>query len=249
MGNNNNNEGGCIMLTRTIAALGSLLLASAAHAATLTIDLGNSDGYHVCTVGSCFGLDYNTSGTSGVPDMFGNIEGFEGLIVDGQTIQPAVGSHAGSPDGSESPSVDLAWEWLGNTGMHFTDAPLTKTGGSGNTMTLDLTGLGLIWNGYEVLRYEEQQGVYEDAMVTCDFICGDGESYLLTYRMLISGECGPQGDPSCFGRQYQYDNLTLRGAIVGNDLANVPVPAVAWLFGSGLLGLVGVSGRKAMRRA
>lgn len=233
------------MLIRSIVTTATLLLTGAAHAATLTIELGNSDGYNVCTVGSCFGFDHDSSHYSVAdPDEFINIAGFQGLIVDGLTVQPAAGSHAGPPDGSETPGVDLPWEWFGNTGMHYTNAPLTKTGGAGNSLFLDLTGLQLIYNTFAPGRYEALVGIYEDASVTCQFNCGDGESYLLTYRMLFSAECGPEGDPSCFGRQYQYEFLTLRGTIIGNDLANVPAPAAAWLFASGLFGLIGASNKK-----
>lgn len=241
MGNRNNKER-AIMLIRSIIT-STLLMVSTAHAATLTIELGNSDGSNVCTAGSCFGLDAVPDVNSG-PDTFINISGFQGLIVDGQTIQPAAGSHLGPIDGSETPSVDNPWLFNGGTGMHFTNTPLTKSSGADNTMLLDLSGIHVMWGGNTLGRYEAALGVYEDAIVTCQFICGDGESYLLTYRMLLSAECGPEGDPSCFGRQYQYDYLTLRGAIVGNDLANVPVPAAVWLFGSGLIGLIGVARRK-----
>ncbi len=129
--------------------------------------------------------------------------------------------------------------------MHFTNTPTTKIGGAGNSLSLDLSGLRIHWGGNELGRYEDDVlGCYEPANVTCLFNCGDGESHLLTYRMLISGECGPERDPSCFGRDYQYVHLVLRGMIIGNDLPNVPVPAAAWLLGSGLLGLLGLAKRK-----
>ena len=92
------------MLIRSIIT-GTLLLVSTAHAATLTIEIGNSDGSNVCTAGSCFGLDAVLN-FDGDPDTFMNISGFQGLIVDGQTIQPAAGSHLGAIDGSETPSID-----------------------------------------------------------------------------------------------------------------------------------------------
>lgn len=37
----------------------------------------------------------------------------------------------------------------------------------------------------------------------------------------------------------------IQGEILGVDLAPIPVPAAVWLFGSGLLGLVGVARRRA----
>lgn len=232
------------MLIRSIVTTGTLLLSGAAHAATLTIELGNSDGYNVCTVGSCLGFDTDSSHyLSAAPDIFANISGFQGLIVDGQTVQPASGSHIGSPDGSEMPGIDNPWDFFG-TGMHFTNAPVTKLSGAGNTLSLELSGLHLHHGGRVLGRYEANVGFYEPAFVTCQFNCGDGESYLLTYRMLLSAECGPEGDPSCFGRQYQFEFLTLRGTIIGNDLANVPVPAAAGLFASGLLCLMGAAKRR-----
>ena len=45
-----------------------------------------------------------------------------------------------------------------------------------------------------------------------------------------------EGDP---GEQYQINSLSITSA------ALVPIPAAAWLFGSGLLGLIGVARRKA----
>ena len=236
------------MLIKFIFAVGISLLASIIHAATLTIDLGNSDGSSVCTIGSCFGIDQDTdpsnSSWESPPDIFANISGYQGLIVDGVTVQPASGSHEGPPDGSEMPSIDNPWAFFGSTGMHYTNAPLTMTGGAGNTITLDLTGLYFIWGGTSPGRYEDVLGVYEDALVICEVNCGDGESYMLTYRMVLSAECGPEGDPSCFGRQYQHDYLTLRGTIIGDDLSTVPVPAGIWLFVSGVLSLVGIAKRK-----
>lgn len=56
-------------------------------------------------------------------------------------------------------------------------------------------------------------------------------------------------DTSVGVQQYFYDgNLALAWAVHDGDIANVssvPVPAAAWLFGSGLIGLVGASRRKA----
>lgn len=236
------------MLMKSIIATGLLMLASTVHAATLTIELGNSDGSSVCTIGSCFGLDAQTPLDGIIPDTFVNISGLQGLVVDGLTIQPASGSHLGIPDGSEMPSIDNPWEFGGGTGMHYTNAPLTKTGGTGNTLALDLTGLNVLWGSRAPGRYEAALGVYENAVVTCQSNCGDGESYLLTYRMLFSAECGPEGDPSCFGRVYQYDYLTLRGKIIGNDLANVPLPAAIWLFAFGILSLMGIAQRRSSAR-
>ena len=53
----------------------------------------------------------------------------------------------------------------------------------------------------------------------------------------LNATCG--ADPGCFSN-FQIDNVTISA-----DLPSaVPVPAAVWLFGSGLLGLVGVARRK-----
>ena len=45
----------------------------------------------------------------------------------------------------------------------------------------------------------------------------------------------------------EYDPVLIGGAnniIAGTEVSAVPVPAAAWLFGSGLIGLIGVARRK-----
>ncbi len=42
-----------------------------------------------------------------------------------------------------------------------------------------------------------------------------------------------------------YIPMTYNGAVATNSA--VPIPAAAWLFGSGLLGLVGIARRKSQR--
>ena len=204
-----------------LLAVSILFTYGTSNAATLTFELGNAAGGVTCSIGSCFGEpEFPT---------YVNISSYEGLIVDGATTQSASGSHSGAPDGSESPGIDNPWEWFGNTGMFFTTSPVTKVGGSGNSVMLDMSGLNITWNGDIIPRVEDEFGLPNNpAIVTCLFTCADSESYLLTYEMALPGECHPvYGDPSCFGAVYRYYDLTLRGVIVGNDISNVPVPAAA----------------------
>ena len=117
-------------------------------------------------------------------------------------------------------------------------------GGSGNTVMLDMSGLNITWNGITLFRVEDEFGLETNpAIVTCTGICSGGEAYELTYQMALPGECHPLFDPSCFGAQYRFYDLTLRGVIIGNDISNVPLPAGIWLFGSGLFGLIGIAKR------
>lgn len=70
------------------------------------------------------------------------------------------------------------------------------------------------------------------AQVICGIDCGNGDIYTLTYSATVL-----EGSPSNFGgSQYL---LSLTGTV-----SAVPVPAAIWLFGSGLLGLVGVARRR-----
>lgn len=53
-------------------------------------------------------------------------------------------------------------------------------------------------------------------------------------------------DPAGTNAYFVYfnDGSANKGSTLANDLAPVPVPAAAWLFGTGLLGLVGVARRR-----
>lgn len=210
-------------------AFSILLFYANSHAAILTFDMGNAANGLTCSTGSCFGEPAFSD--------YVNISSYDGLIVDGITTQSASGSHSGSPNGSESPGIDNPWEWFGSTGMFFTSSPVTKVGGSGNSVMLDMSGLSITWNGSIIPRVENQFSLPNNpAIVTCLFTCADNETYLLTYKMALPGEC--YYDPSCFGAVYRYYSLSLRGVIVGNDISNVPVPGAIWLMISGLVFLV-----------
>ena len=57
------------------------------------------------------------------------------------------------------------------------------------------------------------------------------DSYLIDFHEWV--ECGDQ--EGCYNK----------GSIVAVDLQPIPVPAAVWLFGSGLLGLIGIARRRA----
>jgi hypothetical protein len=151
------------------------------------------------------------------------------------TIQSASGSHTGLPGGTESPGIDNPWGFFGNTGMHETIAPLTILSDDNNgNVTLDFGGWLMEWNGVDMPlggsgSFPEDTGI---ATMTCASSCEVGDSYILDYLAHV-----PPGNPSGFGG-VQY-TLYLEG-----NVSTVPVPPALWLFGSGLLGLVGISRRK-----
>ena len=79
--------------------------------------------------------------------MYLAIESFNGLIVG--SAQSARGSHSGVPDGTEFPAIDLAWQAFANTGMLETTSPANVVSASGNTATLDFTGIAVDFNGFD----------------------------------------------------------------------------------------------------
>ena len=157
------------------------------------------------------------------------IESFNGLVVG--TSQSASGSHSGAPDGTESPAIDQAWQAFGNTGMLETTLPTNVVSASGNTATLNFMGIAVDFNGFDALSiYEPLAGDTGLASIMCAVDCGLGDTYILDYsgHTTFSGKDG--GVPFL---------IHLEGTITA-----VPIPAAVWLYGSGLLVLIGISRRK-----
>jgi len=181
---------------------------------------------------SYFGMDTNGSGEV-TDNEKTRIYMNNGLIL-GST-QPASGSHSGAPNDSEIVSIDEAWQFFGNTGMHFTYSPSNVISASGNTAAIDFSGWRVSWNGVPSIPMGTGAWNGNDdgvATITCGIDCGDGDTYTLDYSATV-----PAGDQTGFG-SVRY-TLHLEGTI-----SSVPVPAAAWLFGSGLISLAGFARRK-----
>jgi hypothetical protein len=181
-------------------------------------------------VGSFFSMDSDGSGSVQVSEKV-PMSMFNGVHI-GST-QAASGSHTGAPNGSESPNIDNPWNFFGNTGMSQTTSPITETAPG----QLDFTGWGVTWSGIpnipmggDTANFASDTGI---ATITCSTAsCSDSSTFVLDYAAHV-----PLGDPSMFGG-VPYA-LHLEGHV-----SAVPVPAAAWLMGSGLLGLVGVARRR-----
>lgn len=229
-----------ILSTAVVAAFSAGVSTSAnaalANTSTLNFNPGittvSYSGTAFVKSGSYFGMDTNGSGTVTANERTAIAQN-QGLILG--TAQAASGSHSGLPDGTETAGIDMPWAFFGNTGLHFTTSATNVLSATGNTATVDFSGWNVTWNGIPAINMgggawgTNANGV---ADVTCAVDCGNGDTYALDYTATV-----PAGDPSGFGG-VKY-NLHLEGAV-----SAVPVPAAVWLFGSGLLGLVGVARRK-----
>lgn len=192
--------------------------------------------------GSWFGFDVNGSGTVVLSEMYMMSPGPDGGVVMG-AAQIATGSHSGSPDGTESPRIDAPTEFYGSTGMHGNSTPVTILSDLGTTKLLDFSGWHFIWNGTEPAtpslgmwlgsNYSDPASSGIATLVCGTVACINGDTFTLDYAARV-----PLGEPTCCGGLYY--QLHIEGVIQ----SAVPVPAAAWLFGSGLLGLIGVLRRK-----
>jgi hypothetical protein len=212
----------------TLAAAG--LFSTASHAVLMgTTAEGASfllfDPAQPGTTPPATGSWFNVESSGYIP-----ISSFQGMALE-YFAQPAYGSHNGVPDGSESPSIDQPHSFLGNTGMWSSVSPITILSASGNTASLDFSGLRWSWNGldnaYPVV--ESSLGDTGIATVVCAVNCNPGDSYVLDYT-------------GHFALGTAFSGYSIQIHLEG--VISTPVPAAAWLFGSGLLGLLGVAYRR-----
>ncbi len=169
-------------------------------------------------------------------------------------------SHGGAAHTSKG-RIDQEWDFFGAAGQSITTTGPTVVTDSGATKTLDFSGWAVAWNGIPNINMgggiqdcgtstdgicvtnagADIGGTFDNgtglATITCSVAsCSNSSTYTLSYSANV-----PQADSSNFGGVLY--SLELTGHITAPTSA-VPVPAAVWLFGSGLLGLVGVARRK-----
>lgn len=244
--------------------LAALLLAGVAHVETthaavvntgdqLTITAATYDTSNITFVngGSYFMMDTNGSYSFSVYERYGIQQGTQGLLIGVTQPAPAT-THSGPPTGTEGGTIDAAWAFLYNTGMHFTASPVTGS----TTAGLDFSGWRMTWAGIPSIplgggtqncgttsdgicvtpdsSHTDVGGTFDNGTGIATFVWDGiyGHAYTLDYTATI-----PQADPSGFGGVYY--GLHLEGSVNA-----VPIPAAAWLFGSGLMGLLAVARRR-----
>jgi len=215
--------------------------------------------YPVIVGGTFFSFDINGNNNIELEERFGMVAD-NGIKIG--TAQPASGSHSGVPDGTELSDIDTPWQFFANTGMHLSDSPVSivSDDNAGNVL-LNMSGWGITWNGIPKIPFGSGSwGANPEgqAILTCSTDCSFGDAFTLFYTAAV-----PLGDGSGFGGvRYRlgFDGgLTAAtssvsaaefldddpGAVLTGVIGSaVPIPPAIWLFGSGLLGLVGMARRK-----
>lgn len=194
------------------------------------------------TPGSYFGMDTNgdakIAGTEKVPLAMGT----NGIVIGVTTTGGA--SHPGAPTGGDTGTIDAPWNFFGNTGTDFNTIAITGS----TTAGLNFSGWTVTWAGIPAINMGGVAWGTGFSNGVANFVWSGvyGTSYTLNYQATV-----PIGDPSGFGGvKYKLFYTGIVNACVTNCSEvppQVPVPAAAWLFGSGLLGLVGVARRKAIK--
>ncbi len=198
--------------------LASIVLCYSANAFSASVNVYDSAFNYNAAVGSeLFRIDFNTS---------------PGAIVDGSTIS----SYAvfGSPEASD-PAIVL---WSSNA---LSDAGSTVASNSVGPLSIDFTDPSIFNFSLTFSSASEQETIelYDDTDTLIASVLSPNASgfFGLTSDMAIDYVIIRNGVfPGGGNDRFFIDNLSAD--------AVVPVPAAAWLFGSGLIGLIGLARRK-----
>ena len=196
---------------------------------------------NICTVGGTYpNCDFDISSIE--VDVNGSWSGFDlqldGVIdpLDRVEIIPGVDGGVVLGELQILNEIEQSWSFLGvPSSGHYTTSPITVVNDLGLTKELDFSawafgrgdGLDFPLGGNAGL------GDTGLASLTCESIeCANGEHFILSYVAHLPSDFGDGYDEMLY-------ELHLQGTI-----SAVPVPAAVWLFGSGLLSLIGYSRRK-----
>lgn len=233
------------------AALATVLGFAAIGAQAAAVNNGDSMNITGATTpsgayvsGSYFAMDTNGNAKIAATEKTALSTGSVGIVIGNTTTAGA--SHSGAPTAGDTGTIDAPWGFFGNTGTDFNVVAITGS----TTAGLNMSGWRVSWNGIPSINmgggawatgtgtgHTGATGTFVSGVGNFTWSGVYGTAYTLNYRATV-----PIGDPSGFGG-VKYE-LHLEGIVTAAPPA-VPVPAAAWLFGSGLMGLVGVARRKA----
>lgn len=171
---------------------------------------------------SWFGMDMNGSASISGTEKTAINPGTDGGVFIGTTQAPG--------------RIDY-WSFFGNFGYDYTT--VAPTGGT--TAGINLSGWVINWNGIPAINMGSGAWGAGFSNGVANFVWDGvyGHAYTLDYAATV-----PLGDPSGFGGvRYRLHLEGMVGPVGEGDGFFVPLPAAAWLFGSGLLGLLGMSRR------
>lgn len=225
----------------TLMAIMGLTMGGAAQAAVLnvndllTIDAGVASydaygNYTGVSGGSWFALEGDNNSRIASTEKGPLSPGSDGGILIGHVQSPG--------------EIDTL-SFFTYPGNHYTT--VAPTGGT--TSGIDFSGWAIHWYGLSIAMGDGAWNPlncgtlgspcsFSDGVAAFSWSGVYGDSYSLWYTATV-----PAGDPSGLGGvQYM---LHLEGVVMEGIVVDpIPVPAAAWLFGSGLLGLMGVARRR-----
>ena len=205
-------------MNRIHFVLASIVLGFSANAYSVSVNVyDNAFNYNAAVGSELFCIDFNAS-----PDAF----------VDGGTISP----HAifGSPEASDPATVT----WSSNA---LTDAGSTVASNSVGPLSIDFTDPSIFNFSLTFSSAGEQETIelYDNTNTLFASVLSTNANgfFGLTSDVAIDSVIIRNGIfPGGGNDRFFIDNLSANTV--------VPIPAAVWLFGSGLIGLIGIARRK-----
>ena len=244
-------------LNKIVIFLGLIIGVNTCAMADIAADavLKYTDGSKTCTIGadatSATGCLYDVQTVAG--SYFGMDTSGDGIIQDGEkTVLTGVdGVTIGTAQAGGS--IDAGWSFGGAPGEHFTTQGLSVTG-TGNTASLAMAGWTVNWNGGDIDMGAGLTGSAGGfASITCGVDCSaEGDTFTLDYAAnvptgLFAGFYYTLHLEGCIGG-WGGECLSLKECMSSWECSGapspIPVPPAIWLFGSGLIGLIGFARKK-----